>query len=205
VISLSKTKLVVIAILVLVVGRYAVGTQGGYRDTANLMQGLSISTEVKYLVNEHWAIMGELPCEAGELDIHVSPGRGPSVLSAIDITDCGQITLLYNDESGMPGRRMVLQAEETTAAQGLELAWTCWTPDFPDIEKRISQCRYEDRQLAAISIPNVVEESPEAGSMAAGKPAAAAAQTDRACPLRRQFTGRSSPMQFKRAYRITTS
>ena len=181
----SKTFMLVIALLVVVVvGKFLLGRQGEYLDTANLVQGLSISTEAKHLVDEYWAIMGELPCEAGQLDIGVSQFRGRSVLSAIDVTDCGQITLLYNEDSGMPGRRMVLQAEETTGVVGIELAWSCWTPDFPDIEKRVPQCKYQDRQLAEVAIPDAVEESPDQGaSPASGEPVSAAAATDRACSI----------------------
>jgi len=178
--NLVKTAIV---LAVLYAGsRLIFGPGAGSMDTANLVQGLSIATEVKYLVNEHWAITGALPCKAGELDFGVSPGLGRSVLAAIDVTDCGQITLVYNEDSGMPGRRMVLQAEETEDARGLELAWNCWTPDFPNIQDRIAQCSYEDRQLAAVTIRDAIEESPDPGSSA--PPVVAAAETDTACRVK---------------------
>ena len=177
----TKTIALVVASLVL----FVVARQCSYVDNANLVQGLSISTEAKYVVEEYWAIMGELPCETGRLDFRVSPDRGKSVLSAVGVTDCGQVTLLYNEDSGLAGRRMVLQAEEINGALGVELAWRCWTPDFPDIEKRIAQCKYEDRQLASINIPDAPEESPQQdNSTSTVAPVTVAARTDKSCIAR---------------------
>ena len=71
-------------------GRLMFGTGGGL-DTANLAQGLFIATEARMLTNEYWAITGELPCKAGELDIRITSDYGPSVLAAVDVAGCGQI------------------------------------------------------------------------------------------------------------------
>jgi ankyrin repeat protein len=172
----------VIALLVYFNGGLGFLGMSGPRDTANLAQGLSIGTEAKMLINEHWAMTGALPCEPGELDFRMSPGHGPSVLAAIDVTGCGQVTLVYNDESGLAGRRMVIEAEEVEGSFGIELAWRCWTPDFPDIEKRIRQCTYEDRQLAAVSIPEAVEALPDPGDSAS--PVTASVETGTACRIK---------------------
>ena len=155
---LPKIILSAILLFALSIGaKYLFG--GKNLETAYLLQGLSISTDVKYLVEEHWGNFGELPCKAGQLDYAFlrEKEKAHSVLSAIDITDCGQVTLLYNEDSGVPGRRMVLQAEEKDSAMGIELTWRCWTPDFPDIEDRISRCQYENRQLAEVLIPDAAE------------------------------------------------
>ncbi len=83
----------VIALLVYFNGGLGFLGMSGARDTANLAQGLSIGTEAKMLINEHWAMTGALPCEPGELDFRMSPGHGPSVLAAIDVTGCGRDTV----------------------------------------------------------------------------------------------------------------
>lgn len=105
---LPKTILAAIAMLTLAVGgKYLFGDSN--RDTANLMQGLAISTDVKYLVDEYWGNFGELPCKAGQLDNAFlrEQEKAHSVLSAIDVTDCGQVTLLYNENSGVLPKRSV--------------------------------------------------------------------------------------------------
>jgi len=174
----TKTIALGIALLVL----FLAFRQGGYYDTANLAQGLSIATDVKAVVSEYWGNTGDLPCETGKLDFRVSPEIGKTVLSAVGVSDCGEVTLVYNEDSGLAGRRMVLQAEEVSGDWGLELAWRCWTPDFPDIEERIPRCKYEDRQLASIDIPDAPGELPQHdNSTRAVAPVAVASETDESC------------------------
>ncbi|MDJ0927914.1 MAG: DUF2914 domain-containing protein [Gammaproteobacteria bacterium] len=184
----SKTFTIIIVILSLVVGAELWNRRsgGGFLATANLVQGLSVATEAKFVLTEYWASEGTFPCKPDDLYYPLITGTASSVLAAVQLTDCGQVTLVYNDESGLAGRRLVLQAEESQGDRGFELAWDCWTPDFPDIADQVPQCRYEERQLAAVIVEQPAAEVDEEDVTAA--PAAADACAIKAAIYRPVFT-----------------
>ena len=129
----------------------------GYVNAAHIAQGMATSSQAKIVVMEYWSRNGELPCTSTELEafgMSMATQSGNPVVPRMDLTGCGQITLTFQQNSGVDGGMIVLQAREVQGAFGLSINWACSTKDYMDIARYVPQCTFsEDRPVNPIAEP----------------------------------------------------
>jgi hypothetical protein len=112
-----------------------------YQAASVLADGLGRASDLKFLIMEFWAMEGQLPCTNEQLAFNAA--YQDPVLKRVELTDCGEVTLTYQDNVGIDSGRMILRAAEGAGLTGSELQWDCTSPDFSGIETFMPQCRYE--------------------------------------------------------------
>lgn len=108
-------------------------------NAAYLTQGIANTAPYRMLIEEYWNDTGKLPCSTDELPAR--PPAGAHALSSIEITACGQITLTFNELSGVDGGTLIFEASEKPGPMGRDLDWRCYSDSFVNLGKLIPQCR----------------------------------------------------------------
>ncbi len=119
-----------------------------YINAAHITRGMASAMSYKVLMGDYWSEHGKLPCSDEDLDIRPGTMGGHQALDAMEISGCGQVTLTFNELSGVDGGTMVLTAEEVQNAIGYSLKWSCRTNAFEHITKYVPQCLFESTSLS---------------------------------------------------------
>ena len=115
-----------------------------YLDVANVAAGLSSLAQLRPHIEVFWHETGELPCQATDLHLPTELlALQTPVLRDISLTNCGELTATYTEESGTNGGTLVLRARVVETSSDRGLVWDCLTPDYLEIEKYLPTCRYE--------------------------------------------------------------
>ncbi|MGY5453200.1 pilin [Agarivorans sp. MS3-6] len=131
---------IVIAVMVCFLGLELLNQKRNLQYAANayLIEGLSISGQVKAQIDVYFSINGEFPSSNQQLGI-ASPEqyRGQS-LTSLHVSEAGIITLTYNKKSGVHNGVIQLKPEPSDT---IGIRWQCRTPNY----QSLSPCEYNQQ------------------------------------------------------------
>lgn len=115
-----------------------------HRNAAFISQGLIEAQQLKITLYESYVNEGKLLCGGEKRLKHseIAYEKNHSSVWVMKVTDCGEITIVFNEKSGVEGGIITLNSTEIALQQGFSGNWECKTKDYPGIEKFIPQCQY---------------------------------------------------------------
>lgn len=110
-------------------------------NAALVSRGIAMAGDYRFMLHDHWRREGELLCDNADLGLPPYRPEPEGSLQSVEVTSCGEITLTYDEKSGVDGGIVLLTATVVDAPLSKKkLDWQCSTNDYPDLGPLLHGC-----------------------------------------------------------------